>query len=568
MLVQDEAREPRGVTDELSLQQSRLSDVEPQAEAPDGSATGAMPERPTRHGRRLGGVAAFDYLNSTLQLAGTYRAIMGVFVSNSETFGISIPTDAVYARLQTGEVPHEARSVEHLEGLLENLERWGNLSRTQDASLARTIEDLKRKRSLWRITEEGRLAEEAARRIEASMGASGALRSNLLAALEDGVTELAALAAKELLSDADGRAADNLLRSVFGQAKELADSASAFIAELDDFLSTPEFTSDAFALAREVIVGYVGGFLTDLRRAAPVIAATIEQIRAADAERLIETASRSNPPPSLDPDVDPVTAEAARIRGRWLGVAAWFVGGALERPRSRDLADRAADAITSLLRILARLNDARHRTISRSRDFVALARWFEGAPDEATAHRIWHAAFGLVGARHFSQPYEDEDQVRVGASWWTHQPLAIDPRLRSFGRNDGRGRPTALEDTSAAQALLRARERERAERRARSIARFLAVGEVRLSTLPDLTDGEFEVVTEALTTALATTREADGTYLTPSLDGRYLIRLVPPETGAPLAEVRCPRGTLRGVDWALELVAADALPARVALSAS
>src|SRR3989442_518068 len=114
MLVHDEAREPRGVTDELSLQQFRLPDVEPQAEAPDGSATGAMPERPTRRGRRLGGVAAFDYLNSTLQLAGTYRAIMGEFVSNSETFGISIPTDAVYARLQTGEVPHEARSVEHL----------------------------------------------------------------------------------------------------------------------------------------------------------------------------------------------------------------------------------------------------------------------------------------------------------------------------------------------------------------------------------------------------------------------------------------------------------------------
>jgi len=133
---------------------------------------------------------------------------------------------------------HEARSPEHLETLLENLERWSNVSRTQDTSLARTIEDLKRKRSLWRITEEGRLAEEAARRIEATFGASGALRSNLLAALGVGIDDLVKLAGKTTLDAADGRTADNLMRTIFAQAKELADSASAFIAQLDDFLGT------------------------------------------------------------------------------------------------------------------------------------------------------------------------------------------------------------------------------------------------------------------------------------------------------------------------------------------
>lgn len=544
----------RRVTSDLSQRPRILTPVEAMEDEARDIGEDAGVQGPVRPARRLGGVAAFDYLNSALPLAGTYRAIMGVFLANSETFGISIPTEQVYARLQADETPHEARSAEHLEGLLENLERWGNVSRTQDASLAKTIEDLKRKRSLWRITEEGRLAEEAARRIEASLGAQGALRSNLLAALDEDVGELAALARKEVLDEADGRAADNLLRAIFGQAKELADSASAFIANLDDFLSSPEITSDAFVLAREVIVGYVGGFLTDLRRTAPVIATTIEEIPTADAERLIAAAARSNPPPSLDPDVDAVEVESARIRERWQGVAAWFVGAGSEQARSRDLANRAGDAITSLLRILARLNDARHRTISRSRDFVALARWFEAAPDDATAHRIWHAAFGLAGARHFSQVYEDEDEVRVGTSWWTHPALAVDPRLRSLGRNEARGRPPALEDTSAAQARIRDSVRARTELRARALTRFLDAGEQRLSTLPELTDDEFEVVTEALATALPTRSEADGSYLASSLDGRYLIRLAAPPAGMPLADVRCPRGTLRGLDWAIELV--------------
>ncbi len=236
------------MTQEVSQRRLIVRAVESLAEqAHDVALLQKQPERPSRRARRLGGVPAFDYLSSTLPLAGTYRAIMSVFLDNSETFGISLPTEQVLDRLVGSGMPSEARSVEHLETLLENLERWGNVSRTQDASLAKTIEDLKRKRSLWRITEEGRLAEDAARRIEETLGAQGALRSNLLAALDASVGNLAELARKvPPLDEADGRTADNLLRAIFSQAKELADSASTFIANLDEFLSTPEITSDQF----------------------------------------------------------------------------------------------------------------------------------------------------------------------------------------------------------------------------------------------------------------------------------------------------------------------------------
>lgn len=500
------------VSAELSQARRILRAVDPiedhRLEAP---ATAVVSEAPPgRRARRLGGVPVFDYLGSNLPLAGTYRAIMGVFFINADTFAIAVPTESVLAQLAASGIPHEVRDADHLEGLLENLERSGNVSRTQDASLARTIEDLKRKRSLWRITEEGRLAEETARRIEESFGTKGALRSNLLTSLDGSITDLAALSRKPVLDAGDGIAADNLLRAVFRDTKELADSASAFIGELDEFLSTPEITSDQFVLARDVIVGYVGGFLTDLRKTAPGIADTIRELAEADAGRLIAVAAASNPPPSLVPGDDPVAIEAARIRARWDGVAAWFIGSAVEQARSRDLANRASEAIATLLRILARLNDARHRTISRARDFVTLARWFEQAPDDEGAHRIWHAAFGLGPARHFSQGYEDEDHVRVGTSWWLHPALAIEPHLRSFARNDGRGRPAALEDTRAAQARIRARVRARAEARRASLERFLDRGPQPLSELPELSDGEFEILTESLATALATKREPVG----------------------------------------------------------
>src|SRR4051794_15457510 len=56
------------------------------------------PAHPPRR-RRMGGVPVFDYLGSTLPLAGTYRAIMGVFFANADTFAIAVPTETVLAQL-------------------------------------------------------------------------------------------------------------------------------------------------------------------------------------------------------------------------------------------------------------------------------------------------------------------------------------------------------------------------------------------------------------------------------------------------------------------------------------
>ena len=115
-------------------------------------------------GRRLGAVRQFDYLSTGATLAGTYRAIMSVFLANRDAFGLGLSTEDVLARLRSSGLAFDAQNVERLEGHLERLEETGNVHRSQDTSLARTISELARRRSLWRITEEGRLAEQAGTR--------------------------------------------------------------------------------------------------------------------------------------------------------------------------------------------------------------------------------------------------------------------------------------------------------------------------------------------------------------------------------------------------------------------
>jgi len=58
-------------------------------------------------------------------------------------------------------------------------------------------------------------------------------------------------------------------------------------------------------LAREVIVDYVGGFLTELRRTAPLIAEALKEVNGAGADLLITAAATSNPPADTGPNSRP-----------------------------------------------------------------------------------------------------------------------------------------------------------------------------------------------------------------------------------------------------------------------
>ena len=249
--------------------------VEPEFPSEPGVASDAGP---SRAGRRLGPVKQFDYLSSDWPLAGTYRAIMAVFVANRATFGIPIPTEEVWARLCASDLAFDLADADALEGLLERLEQRGNLRRSQDTQLVRTISELRAKRNLWQVTDEGWRAERAAREVEAVLRETGALRADALAALRRALDELTGFAAAADL-DAD---APGLLAILFGdlanRTEQLADNASTFIATLDEHLMRPEITVTLFLTLRDAIVDYVEDFLVDLRTSNPIIEAEIRAL--------------------------------------------------------------------------------------------------------------------------------------------------------------------------------------------------------------------------------------------------------------------------------------------------
>jgi uncharacterized protein (TIGR02677 family) len=176
-------------------------------------------------------------------------------------------------------------------------------------------------------------------------------------------------------------------------------------------------------------------------------------IESAGVERLLVVAARREAadavpdlPENRAEDQDPAAAYEAVIarslaawRNRWRGLWDWFVSADSRHPsQARLLRGAAVTAITQLIDTVAAFNERRSGRSDRSADFRTLARWFAEAPDDAAAHTLWRAAFGLTPARHLTVTQDtivawEQEQPAPNTPWRSAPPVRISPQLRKTG---------------------------------------------------------------------------------------------------------------------------------------
>ncbi|MGO4760753.1 DUF2397 family protein, partial [Streptomyces sp. 2MCAF27] len=158
-----------------------------------------------------------------------------------------------------------------------------------------------------------------------------------------------------------------------------------------------------------------------------------------------------------------------RSRGReladWEGLRGWFSDTDGQGSQVDQLRDATLRALQSLLANAKRMLRSATGEMSRRKDLLRLARWFdEAAPQDA--HDIAVAAFGLYGARHLGIPPATDEVVPAYTSWWTGPVVEVPVALRERGSRAQRGRASAVEDHSAQKERLREAARQRAAARA------------------------------------------------------------------------------------------------------
>jgi uncharacterized protein (TIGR02677 family) len=122
--------------------------------------------------------------------------------------------------------------------------------------------------------------------------------------------------------------------------------------------------------------------------------------------------------------------------------------------------------------------------LSRRKDLLKLARWFD-ATDDATAHDVFVAAFGLYGARHLGITAAADREVPATTSWWDGPAAPVPVAMRERGSRAPRGRDASAEDYAGQRERLRAEAAEAAERQHAAAAELRAASsrfaDIRLS---------------------------------------------------------------------------------------
>lgn len=521
-----------------------------------------MAETGTGDGRPLGQrllnqVKAFNY--TTVPNAPTYRAIMQVCYEATQRYVVALRPPEIWQALGESGYLVEVRDVDELETqYLANLHLWGNLARTADSAGVDRLADFYRRRLLYHLTDVGEAAHRAVLEVEATIGRSGSLQTNMLVKIRDGLRALA-LAAR----GADPEALVRVLHDVHGAFETLTHEANRFMTDLGRLVGDDAggASDQRFVAYKRAVLSYISRFVEQLRRLGDEIGAGLAAVDAAGIDSIIAAAARSADLPDFDGQGAARARWAADQRLRWGGMVAWFHGNrGREEPTVERLAAFAVGAVVTLTRTLARLNDRRGRPVDRTTDFLTLARWFAETETDEDAHALWHVAFGLHAARHVHLAETDPELVSTRTSWWDADPVEVPTRLRSHGSVSRSGRtPRAVDFTRQRQWLAARARRERAQVDG-AITRF-AGRALRLSDVGTLDAAEFDLLLALLDASLSAPADADGTRSTATADGRLHVMLCPPDDSARCV-LATPYGRLNSLDYIVEVADLSAPAAR------
>ncbi|MFE0802422.1 TIGR02677 family protein [Streptomyces sp. NPDC058812] len=428
------------------------------------SVSGAGQDADEETRRRLN---AYTYLSAPERLE--HVAIMRVFCG---TLLADLAVPDIMVKLRQAGTSAATLDADTLTVRLEQLVAWGNLLRSSHTVNASSISEYQRSRSRYQLSKLGERIQRDADGVLTEADAAREVSNELLALVERGLRELADLVtAPGGVEPQDGL---ERISTLFVQFTEFADSIRDFYAYLGQVLSRYDLDSAEYQGFKELLLDYVEAITEDVAFRAPRISAALDTLWPhipalldrldSHAQGLTGLSTQAQAQGESRPDV-----RIQRSRGRefadWEGLRGWFSNTDGQGSQVDQLRDATLRALQSLLANAKRMLRSATGEMSRRKDLLRLARWFdEAAPRDA--HDIAVAAFGLYGARHLGIPPATDEVVPAYTSWWTGPVVEVPVALRERGSRAQRGRASAVEDHSAQKQLLREAARQRAAARA------------------------------------------------------------------------------------------------------
>jgi uncharacterized protein (TIGR02677 family) len=417
-------------------------------------------------------LTAYTYL--TVPDRMTYLAVMRVFTATLLT---DLSADDVAERLLGGPPP------DAVAGKLENLKTWGNLLPSSRPVRASSIREYHRVRSRYQLSPLGERVQRQADDILASADAAREVSREMLGLVARGLRDLEAVA--RVPGGADPGESLERISTLFAQFGQFADSVRDFYAFLGQVIFRYDLDSEEFSGFKELLLDYAETITDDVAFFAPQIEQSLAGLwpflppllaRIDEADKGLSALRRAD-------------IEIQRSRGRdladWASLRAWFFDDSGEGSQVSQLRDATLRALQALLANAKRMIRSATGEVSRRGDLIKLARWFDRC-DDATAHDVFAAAFGLYGARHLGISPKEGDELPATTSWWDGPVAPVPFALRERGSRTPKGRAASAEDYAAQRERLREEAAEATERQRAAAAELRAaaprLADVRLSS--------------------------------------------------------------------------------------
>ncbi|MEB1808333.1 MAG: TIGR02677 family protein [Bacillaceae bacterium] len=417
----------------------------------------------------------------TAEKAWSYRAILRYFFIQHERMRDFLFPEAIIAYLKK-EYTFQNYQMDDLNQDLDTLVKWGNLIARQELGKSKTIEEFKKKRFRYQCTPYTVEFERMLIQLE-GVGETfgGSLEKKQFERLYQVLQRVEAIAHHNT-NETDEECAQ-IWNDVLTYFKQITQNTSDYIAYINSEEVEERMQTEAFLIYKDQFTTYLRDFIIALQSTA---LQTQELLSALSIEALTPYFQQVNRHQQqtfrfTDQSQQELQEEPNReLEDRWTSIVSWFLGNQHGESEFEMLESRTNEAIRRITRVVQRLGERHQQFRSRKKDYMHLAKWFDGMDEIEKAHELSSVVFGVFHTRHFQGDHIPTEDIYMDV--WDEAPMVHEtkPRIRGYREKTKAG---SIQDNEQRKLEMKKRHLEEQKREKALIEKYMKEGVIYLDKI-------------------------------------------------------------------------------------
>lgn len=435
-----------------------------------------------------------------------YRTIMRIFYENYEKLKYWMYQEEVYAEMIQDPYFAEYR-IEQCQQDLTALTEWKNLVTIQDTRHASSIDEFKKKKFRYQMSEYSVEIERLVLRLENLFIEGASLEPTLLERIRRGIEKLPDMASQ------NSEEVYTWWNDLNNDFIRLNQNYQDYIRDLNSVKAEEMMRTREFLVFKDKLVEYLRSFIKGLQRNVGVIE---ESLRLLDEEVLEQVLEKVNQYelsiPRMDVEVSIELIEN-KTRGRYQSIRNWFVAENGQENEAGKLFDATNEIIRRITRYATQLSEKNAFGANRREEYRKVAEMFLKCENLAEAQKMSAVVFGLERTYHLKGDASREtESMNKSVYEEMAEEYILKPRVRTYREKSKR---SSIADASREKETIRNQMMQQMKEDRKKIELLEKNGRIDFSTLPVIEPRVREILLKWLSDALE-----DAGYSARTDDGR------------------------------------------------